>query len=127
MDLNQLQQILSTNAAEAAAIKSDLDKAKEFQQKSQQLLSSCDERLQKLVGAPQPKKQKSLKDVIRDVLNSSNEPLTVKEICELVLESGYKTVSKNFSNVVYQAIVQAAEFKRKTRPKTKPARYALDE
>lgn len=83
-----------------------------------------------MVGGPSQKdvQQKPLKIFIKNVLNNANEPLTVKEIAEFVLESGYKTTSsKNFRNIVQQAIINDAEFKRKTKPKTRPARYTFEE
>lgn len=120
--LSQLQQLLTNNSGEAASIKIDLEKAR-------QLIQSCDQRLVKLVGGPFHKEsQKPLKIFVKNVLNNTNEPLTVKEIVELVLEAGYKTTSgKNFRNIVQQALTNDAEFKRKTKPKTRPARYAFEE
>ena len=120
--LSDLQQLLSNRSAEADGIKTDLEQAR-------QLLASCDARLAKLVGGPvQKEMQKSLRIFIKNVLNSSNEPLTVKDIAELVLEAGYKTSSaKNFRNIVQQCLLNDSEFKRKTKPKTRPARYALEE
>jgi len=116
-NLSELQQILTINTEEAASIREDVDKARE-------LLASCDARLIKLLGAPAPKQQKPLKHYIIQVLDNANEPLTVKEIAEFVLENGYKTTSENFNNVVFQVLRNDAAFKRKTRPKTKPARFA---
>ena len=120
--LSQLQQLLSNRSQEADNIKSDVEKARE-------LLTSCDQRLQKLVGGlSQKDTQKSLRVFIKNVLNGSNEPLTVKEIMDLVLENGYKTSStKNFRNIVQQCIINDTEFKRRTKPKTRPSRYALEE
>ncbi len=108
--------------SEADSIRTDLNKATE-------LLTSCNERLNRIVGdAPQKGPQKALRMFIKNVLNTSNEPLTVREITELVLEAGYKTSStKNFRNIVQQTLINDAEFKRKTKPKTRPARYALEE
>jgi hypothetical protein len=123
MDLNQLQQGLTSNREEAESIKSDLDKAKE-------LLASCDNRLQILFGEQKVENQgqKPLRVWIKNILNNSNEPLTVKEIAELVLEAGYKTSSKqNFRNIVQQTIMNDSEFRRRTKPKLRPARYALEE
>lgn len=118
--LSQLQALLTNRSSEADNIKADLDKARS-------LLDSCYARLAKLVGGTK-EGQKSLKTFIKGVLNSSNEPLTVREIAEFVLEAGYKTTSaKNFRNMVQQALITDAEFKRKTRPKTRPARYAVEE
>lgn len=120
--LSQLQSLLTSRSEDAVSIKADLDKVRE-------LLASCDARLTKLVGGPSHRdSQKPLKIFIKDILNNANEPLTVKEIAELVLENGYKTTSgKNFRNIVQQAIINDAEFKRKTKPKTRPARYAFEE
>ncbi len=116
-NLSELQKILTSNTEEAASIRNDLEKARE-------LLESCELRLTKLLGAPSPRVQKPLKQYIKQVLDNANEPLTVKEITELVLEQGYKTTSENFNAVVFQALKADAAFKRKTRPKTKPARFA---
>lgn len=122
LSLSELQQHLSDRSTEAEGIRADLNKANE-------LLASCNERLNKLVGNSSPKEtQKSLRAFIKRVLNSSNEPLTVREIAEFVLEAGYKTsATKNFRNIVQQTLINDAEFKRKTKPKTRPSRYALEE
>lgn len=124
--LPQLQEILASRSQEAESIKADIAKAKE-------LLESCDARINKILGVVTPEpvdvpKHKPLRQFIRDVLNQSNEALTVKEIMELVLEAGYKTNSNgNFSNIVQQAIYSDAEIKRRTKPKIRPARYAMEE
>jgi len=125
--LLQLQEILANRSLEAESIKSDIAKAKDF-------LQSCEIRLNKMLGiqpqseCPLLSKRKPLREFVRDALNSSNEPLTVKEITELVLEAGYKTNSNgNFSNIVQGTIYNDAEIKRKTKPKIRPIRYAIGE
>lgn len=124
LSLSQLQQLLNARSQEAEDIKSDLEQAKA-------LIASCDNRLSKICGTTMSHKggvQKPLKIFVKNVLNTSNEPLTVREIAELVLEAGYKTASvKNFRNIVQQVLLADAEFKRKTRPKARPARYSLEE
>jgi hypothetical protein len=122
--LPQLQEILANRSLEAESIKSDIAKAKE-------LVESCETRLNKLMGVPPIEEQgkfKPLREFIRDALNQSNEPLTVKEITELVLEAGYKTNSNgNFPTIVQQTIYNDAVIKRKTKPKSRPVRYALND
>ena len=119
MDLSQLQQYLTANTQEAQEIKGDLDKAKE-------LLQQCDVRLAKILGN-QNTAHKPLRLYIKDVLSNANEPLTIREIAELVLESGYKTSSQDFPHVVHQMVVNDGSFKRKTKSKVKPARYIVEE
>jgi hypothetical protein len=120
--LAELQDLLSSRTTEVQVIQAEVEKARA-------ILASCDVRLAKLIGSPvQRETQKPLKTFIKNILNTTNEPLTVKEITELVLEAGYKTAStKNFRNIVQQALANDAEFKRKTRPKTRPARYTVEE
>ena len=120
--LNELQELLSSRYQEVDDIKADLQKANE-------LITSCNERLNNLIGQPAAKApQKSLRMFIKDILGNTNEPLTVKEISELVLEAGYKTnATTNFRSMVQQAILKDAEFKRRTKPKTRPARYGLED
>lgn len=124
-NLSDLQKLLTNHSTEAEGIKADLEKARN-------LLSSCDERLQKLLGPTAPpvkaEPQKPLKWFVKDVLNKSNEPLTIKEVADLVLAAGYKTAStsENFRSIVAQALANDAEFKRKTRAKTRPVRYAYE-
>lgn len=123
--LPQLQEILTNRSQEAEKIKADIATAKE-------LLASCEDRLNKLLGvstpAPEPAepKYKPLRQFVRDILNQSNEPLTVKEISELVLEAGYKTASENFNNIVHTTIYNDKEIKRRTKPNMRPVRYSLD-
>ena len=61
---------------------------------------------------------RSLEDFMVDVLQNSNEPLTAKEVADLVLDAGYKTKSKkNFVNIVLQAMVRSVFIRRATRVK----------
>lgn len=73
---------------------------------------------------------KSLKNFIFDVLQASNEPLTTKEIVELILEAGYKTSGerKNLPTMVHQALTNNTEmFKKVSRGHSKPYKFALKE
>lgn len=73
---------------------------------------------------------KSLKNFIFDVLQASNEPLTTKEIVELILEAGYKSSGerKNLPTMVHQALTNNTEmFKKVSRGHSKPYKFALKE
>jgi len=122
ISLSEINKQLDTKNQEVETLKADMDTAK-------QLLASIEIRLQKVVGEPvatKPPEKKSLRMAISEVLSNANEPLTVAEIAELVLEGGYYTQSKdNFKNIVQQAL-SGDEFRRVTKPKQRPSRYAME-
>ncbi len=107
-------------------------------------LAAVEERLTSMTVPPPPEQPKepkkrgrpggvanngrSLEDFIIEVLQNSNEPLSAKEVAELVLDAGYRTASKrNFVNIVLQALVRSPSIRRFTRGKTRPTRYVLIE
>lgn len=70
----------------------------------------------------------TLEDFLVEVLQNSNEPLTAKELADLVIEAGYKTkAKKNFVGIILQTLVRSPVIRRATRGKTRPTRYALIE
>jgi hypothetical protein len=122
ISLSEINQALDTKNQEIETLKADVQSAK-------QLLISIEFRLRKVVGEPvatQPPEKKSLRTAISEVLSNANESLTVAEVAELVLENGYATQSKdNFKNIVQQAL-SGDEFRRVTKPKQRPSRYAME-
>lgn len=122
ISLSEINKQLDTKNQEIESLKVDMFAAK-------QLLTSIEIRLQKVVGVPvatKPPEKKSLRMAISEVLSNANEPLTVAEISELVLEGGYYTQSKdNFKNIVQQTL-SGDEFRRVTKPKQRPSRYAME-
>lgn len=70
----------------------------------------------------------TLEDFLVEVLQNSNEPLTAKELADLVVEAGYKTKSKkNFVGIILQTLVRSPAIRRATRGKTRPTRFSLIE
>ena len=122
ISLSEINKQLNTKNQEIETLKADVQAAK-------QLLASIENRLQKVVGVPvatQQTEKKSLRAAISEVLSNANEALTVAEIAELVLENGHSTQSKdNFQNIVQQAL-SGDEFRRVTKPKQRPSRYAME-
>lgn len=51
-----------------------------------------------------PKNERSLRDVISELLSKSKKGLTLEELTPKVVEAGYKSNSSNFSNMIYQNI-----------------------
>ena len=120
--LNQIQEALNSKNQEIGVIKDEFTKLKES-------VASFEKRLYGVIGEqPQKDPQKPLRIFVKTVLSNSNEPLTVAEVAELVLEAGYLTASKkNFRNIVQQVLLGDDAFKRATRLKTRPVRYKLEE
>lgn len=127
ISLTELERMVVAKSQEVEAVKTDYAKLKD-------LMGSFEKRLEGLVGGvvAQPvvteETKKPLRQHLQAVLANANEALTVKEVEELVLESGYKTSSKkNFRNIIQQLLYNDKAFKRVTRPKTRPSRYVLAE
>ncbi len=51
-----------------------------------------------------PKNERSLRDVISELLGKSKKGLTLEELTPKIVEAGYKSNSSNFSNMIYQNI-----------------------
>ena len=51
-----------------------------------------------------PKNERSLRDVISELLSKSKKGMTLEELTPKVVEAGYKSNSSNFSNMIYQNI-----------------------
>ncbi len=51
-----------------------------------------------------PKNAQSLGAVVTGILGKTPKGLSLKDLVAAVLDSGYKTKAKNFSNVVYQCV-----------------------
>ncbi len=51
-----------------------------------------------------PKNERSLRDVISELLGKSKKGLTLEELTSKIVEAGYKSNSSNFSNMIYQNI-----------------------
>ena len=55
-------------------------------------------------GHKRHKNEKSLKVLVTEILGQSKKGLTLKQLTDKVLSTGYKTSSSNFPNTVYQAV-----------------------
>ncbi len=122
VSLEGIKLLLSSKDQEVDAIKTDIAQAEVF-------IASAKLKLASLLGSsPETSlKGRTLKTFIKSVLANSNEPLTIKEIEELVLEAGYTTNSKYLRSIILNNLVRDSEFKRVTKPRTKPSRYILEE
>lgn len=66
----------------------------------------------KTVRRRRSKNAKSLKTVVTEVLGANKKGLSLQEVHDSVLGSGYKTKSKNFKNVLYQCLYHTDDFMR---------------
>lgn len=55
-------------------------------------------------GRKRPKNEKSLHEVVMQVLGSNKKGLTLADLSKKVLDTGYKTNSVKFENTVYQCL-----------------------
>ena len=60
-------------------------------------------RVRRKIGK-RPKNRKSLKQRATEVLGKYKRGLTLKDLSEKIKATGYKTISRKFSNVVYQTL-----------------------
>ncbi|MBC8113596.1 MAG: hypothetical protein H7062_04410 [Candidatus Saccharimonas sp.] len=51
-----------------------------------------------------PKNERSLREIVFDLLGKSKKGITLADLEPKVLEAGYKSSSKNFSNMIYQCL-----------------------
>ncbi|WP_171184588.1 hypothetical protein [Alienimonas chondri] len=61
-------------------------------------------------GRKRPKNDKPLPAVLADVLTGKSSGMSLDDIHEAVVDTGYKTSSKNFKNVIYQNLYNKDEF-----------------
>lgn len=122
MSISEVSSQLSKYSYEAEEIRKELNKVKVDVNTKIAVLQA---RLDKLIGTGT--NQKTLKEYVVNILNESCEPLTVKEITQLVYEAGYKTQAKDFQKVVFHAIVNNKKVSRATKTGTRPSRFELSE
>ena len=60
----------------------------------------------------EPTKWRSLHEVLRHVLAKSSRPLSAQELVDGVTQSGYKSNSKDFKNVIWTSIAKMANVER---------------
>lgn len=58
---------------------------------------------------PRVKNEKPLWGYVEDILGRSKRGLTIDELEQKILASGYKTNSSNFRNVIYQCLYHAEQ------------------
>lgn len=105
MSVTELEKILD----ERKHLLHELAKRRDQMQKE---LEKIDEQIQEIVGVgakeirrkKRPKNEMPLRDVVMDVLGKSKKGFTLPDLEIKVNESGYKSASKNFKNVLYQCL-----------------------
>jgi len=116
LSVAELERILSSR-------KSKLDSLTKKQTKLQKDLTFVEKQISQLVGRQsaaaaggrrkvlkRPKNAKPLSQFITEILGKSKKGLTLAGLSEKVLESGYKTNSSNFNNVLYQCLYNSESF-----------------
>jgi len=111
--------------------KAELVQLREECQQLRSRLDSMEGRLHALEEKDKPPEvlpeKKQLRDCIIEILENSNEPLTAKEIADLLEEVGYTTraLKKHWPTMILQCLANSPEFRRVTRYRCRPTRYDL--
>ena len=95
--------------------KSQLQNLAKRRDQVQKELDKLDDELQSLVGAGgvvgrgrrsrrRVKNETSLRTVVLEILGKNKKGLTLADVADKVAETGYKSNSRNFRNVVYQCL-----------------------
>lgn len=131
----QIQEQLDAGKQEVEQVRIDLVEAKKELQgvlnvarELQQTIHGLEEKLNRLCGLPaSAAPTDTLRDCLVRILQNANEPLTVSDLAGLALESGYKTRSKKHFNCIVAQCLSGEGFRRVTKAKTRPARFAAVE
>ncbi len=109
----QLEQLLNSR-------KSQLDTLLRKRAKLTNELEEIDKKIDEMDGGtagrrrrnlnPRPRNPKSLHAVVLELLTRNKKGLTLAELAEKVLATGYKTHSTNFPNVLYQCLYNSDNF-----------------
>ena len=65
-------------------------------------------------GKPRPKNETSLRAVVLQVLGKNKKGLSLGDLADKILETGYKSNSRVFKNVVYQCLYNTTEIEHDT-------------
>ena len=116
LSVAELERILSSR-------KSRLDSLTKKKTKLQKDLTRVEKEITQLVGRQsaaaaggrrkvlkRPKNAKPLSQFVTEILSKNKKGLTLAGLAEKVLESGYKTNSSNFNNVLYQCLYNSESF-----------------
>lgn len=113
MTLAQLEELLS-------ARKSQLESLIRERAKLERELAQIDKKIASLEGdtggarrkitLSRPRNEKSLHAVVLELLSKNKKGYTLSDLAKQVLDTGYKTNSTNFPNVLYQCLYNSNKF-----------------
>lgn len=111
MSVAQLEKLLH-------ARKSQLDSLTKQRERLQRELDRVERKISSIEGtngvvrrrpSRRPRNEKSLHALVNELLGKNRKGYSLADLAEKVLESGYKTNSTNFKNVLYQCLYNADE------------------
>jgi len=62
------------------------------------------ERARAVKSVSRPKNERTLKEVVTELLGNSKKGLSLQDLSDKVLATGYQTTSTNFKNTLYQTL-----------------------
>jgi chromosome segregation ATPase len=105
--LGELEQLLERKKRRLSTLHRKRDQIERRLQTVQAKISriqGAPERARAVKSASRPKNERTLKDVVTELLGKSKKGLGLHELSEKVLATGYKTSSTNFKNTLYQTL-----------------------
>jgi len=100
---------------------SDLKKLYKQRTRAERELDAIDREIAKLEGAGRggrrggrARNERSLVDTLEDVLRSNGSPMSVGEILEAVLATGYRSNAANFRSIINQQLIKERKRFQKT-------------
>jgi hypothetical protein len=114
LSVTQLEQLLTAHKARLAGLvkrRAKLQATLAGVEKEIAALSGAapDKKVRRKIGK-RPKNVKPLKVVMTEVLGKNKKGLSLGDLAEKILATGYKSKSRKFSNVVYQTIYANKQF-----------------
>lgn len=107
MSVAELERLLENRKTQLNRLTKERDKLQKDLQRVEEKISSLEGGRgmgRRVGGTVRPKNKKSLHEVVTEILGRSKKGFPLGKLHDKVLESGYKTNSNNFKNVLYQCL-----------------------
>ena len=110
MSMAELQKLVNSK-------KTQIDGLLKKKERLQEQLENIDQQIDDISGGligyggtgSRPRNAKSLHATVTELLKKNKKGLSLSELADGVMKTGYKSTSKNFKNVLYQCLYDATD------------------